>query len=138
MAAAACFDGVFHLQQGGGKIGAVKNASKKAYLHHHRRSQVRRVTLVRHGQSTWNEEGRIQGSSDFSVLTNKGEGQAEVTRKMLQVRVSTGTSTALFVSFLHLISPATRRENTSTSVSAAPSLARVEQPRSSGGRGHLN
>jgi len=43
------------------------------------------VTLVRHGQSTWNKEGRIQGSSDFSVLTDKGEGQAEITRKMLQV-----------------------------------------------------
>ena len=37
----------------------------------------KRVTLVRHGQSTWNEEGRIQGSSDLSVLTAKGEAQAE-------------------------------------------------------------
>jgi len=38
---------------------------------------------VRHGQSTWNEEGRIQGSSDFSVLTAKGESQAETSRLML-------------------------------------------------------
>ena len=43
----------------------------------------KRVTLVRHGQSTWNEEGRIQGSSDLSVLTAKGEAQAETTRQML-------------------------------------------------------
>ena len=47
-------------------------------------STPKRVTLVRHGQSTWNEEGRIQGSSDFSVLTSKGEGQAETTRQMLE------------------------------------------------------
>ncbi|XWS73957.1 hypothetical protein CRYUN_Cryun02cG0174100 [Craigia yunnanensis] len=42
-----------------------------------------RVVLVRHGQSTWNEEGRIQGSSNFSVLTKKGEAQAETSRQML-------------------------------------------------------
>ncbi|KAJ6765779.1 BROAD-SPECIFICITY PHOSPHATASE YOR283W-RELATED [Salix purpurea] len=45
--------------------------------------EAKRVVLVRHGQSTWNEEGRIQGSSDFSVLTKKGEGQAETSRQML-------------------------------------------------------
>ena len=44
---------------------------------------AKRVVLVRHGQSTWNEEGRIQGSSDFSVLTTKGEAQAETSRQML-------------------------------------------------------
>eukprot|EP00262_Sarcandra_glabra_P005319 TRINITY_DN16762_c0_g1_i1.p1 TRINITY_DN16762_c0_g1~~TRINITY_DN16762_c0_g1_i1.p1 ORF type:complete len:485 (+),score=66.37 TRINITY_DN16762_c0_g1_i1:130-1584(+) len=43
----------------------------------------KRVVLVRHGQSTWNEEGRIQGSSDLSVLTQKGESQAETSRQML-------------------------------------------------------
>ncbi|GLJ27346.1 hypothetical protein SUGI_0536680 [Cryptomeria japonica] len=45
--------------------------------------QRKRVVVVRHGQSTWNEEGRIQGSSDFSVLTQKGEMQAETSRQML-------------------------------------------------------
>ncbi|KAF8403226.1 hypothetical protein HHK36_011326 [Tetracentron sinense] len=44
---------------------------------------AKRVVLVRHGQSTWNEEGRIQGSSDFSFLTQKGESQAETSRQML-------------------------------------------------------
>ncbi|KAH9699960.1 2-carboxy-d-arabinitol-1-phosphatase-related [Citrus sinensis] len=44
---------------------------------------AKRVVLVRHGQSTWNAEGRIQGSSDFSVLTKKGEAQAETSRQML-------------------------------------------------------
>lgn len=44
---------------------------------------AKRVILVRHGQSTWNAEGRIQGSSDFSVLTKKGESQAEISRQML-------------------------------------------------------
>ncbi|PON75257.1 Histidine phosphatase [Trema orientale] len=43
----------------------------------------KRVVLVRHGQSTWNEEGRIQGSSNFSVLTKKGEAQAETSGQML-------------------------------------------------------
>lgn len=43
----------------------------------------KRVVLVRHGQSTWNEEGRIQGSSNFSVLTPKGESQAHTSRQML-------------------------------------------------------
>ncbi|XP_024527953.1 probable 2-carboxy-D-arabinitol-1-phosphatase isoform X1 [Selaginella moellendorffii] len=43
----------------------------------------KRVVLVRHGQSTWNEVGRIQGSSDFAVLTPKGEIQAETSRQML-------------------------------------------------------
>jgi broad specificity phosphatase PhoE len=38
---------------------------------------------VRHGQSTWNAEGRIQGSSDFSELTTKGMAQAETTRDMV-------------------------------------------------------
>lgn len=45
---------------------------------------AKRVVLVRHGQSTWNEEGRIQGSSDYSVLTQKGEAQAETSRQMLR------------------------------------------------------
>lgn len=44
---------------------------------------AKRVVLVRHGQSTWNAEGRIQGSSDFSILTRKGEAQAETSRQML-------------------------------------------------------
>lgn len=44
---------------------------------------TKRVVLVRHGQSTWNAEGRIQGSSNFSVLTKKGEAQAETSRQML-------------------------------------------------------
>jgi len=43
----------------------------------------KRVVLVRHGQSTWNKIGRIQGSSDFSVLTDKGKHQAEATGRML-------------------------------------------------------
>ncbi|KAI7741119.1 hypothetical protein M8C21_002138 [Ambrosia artemisiifolia] len=43
----------------------------------------KRVVLVRHGQSTWNAEGRIQGSSDYSILTQKGEAQAETSRQML-------------------------------------------------------
>eukprot|EP00878_Enallax_costatus_P007368 GHUV01007717.1.p1 GENE.GHUV01007717.1~~GHUV01007717.1.p1 ORF type:complete len:340 (+),score=19.49 GHUV01007717.1:20-1039(+) len=43
----------------------------------------KRIVLVRHGQSTWNAEGRIQGSSNFSGLTAKGTAQAETTRDML-------------------------------------------------------
>jgi hypothetical protein len=44
---------------------------------------TKRVVLVRHGQSTWNDEGRIQGSSDFSLLTYKGEIEAQNARQML-------------------------------------------------------
>lgn len=43
-----------------------------------------RVVLVRHGQSTWNASGRIQGSTDFAVLTPKGEAQADTTRQMVR------------------------------------------------------
>lgn len=46
--------------------------------------EPKRVILVRHGQSTWNAEGRIQGSSNVSVLTKKGESQAETTRQMVR------------------------------------------------------
>ncbi|EFJ14807.1 hypothetical protein SELMODRAFT_445834 [Selaginella moellendorffii] len=37
----------------------------------------KRFFLVRHGLSSWNEEGRIQGSSDKSVLTEIGVSQAQ-------------------------------------------------------------
>ncbi|KAG2429694.1 hypothetical protein HYH02_013952 [Chlamydomonas schloesseri] len=46
-------------------------------------SEPVRVVIVRHGQSTWNAEGRIQGSTDLSVLTEKGVKQAGKTRDML-------------------------------------------------------
>lgn len=46
-------------------------------------SARKRVVLVRHGQSTWNAEGRIQGSTDFAVLTELGKAQAETTRQMV-------------------------------------------------------
>lgn len=51
-------------------------------------SGPKRVVLVRHGQSTWNAEGRIQGSSDFSELTPKGISQAEMTRDMVRTRAA--------------------------------------------------
>ncbi|KAI7845742.1 hypothetical protein COHA_000658 [Chlorella ohadii] len=43
-----------------------------------------RVVLVRHGQSTWNARNRIQGSSNFSVLTEKGMEQARAANKLLE------------------------------------------------------
>ncbi|OMO65160.1 hypothetical protein COLO4_31477 [Corchorus olitorius] len=43
----------------------------------------KKVTIVRHGLSTWNEEGRIQGSSNSSVLTEAGVKQAERCRQAL-------------------------------------------------------
>lgn len=39
---------------------------------------------MRHGQSTFNAAGRIQGSSDASVLTRKGEAQADAVHEMLR------------------------------------------------------
>ncbi|KAF5828703.1 histidine phosphatase superfamily [Dunaliella salina] len=46
-------------------------------------SKPKTVVIVRHGQSTWNAESRVQGSSDASVLTPKGIAQAEASAKML-------------------------------------------------------
>lgn len=46
-----------------------------------------RFVLVRHGQSTWNAEGRIQGSSDVSVLTEKGKRQAREAAELVRRRV---------------------------------------------------
>ncbi|OMO76426.1 hypothetical protein CCACVL1_15666 [Corchorus capsularis] len=43
----------------------------------------KKVTIVRHGLSSWNEEGRIQGSSNSSVLTEAGVKQAERCRQAL-------------------------------------------------------
>ncbi|KAL6991067.1 protein-serine,threonine phosphatase [Sarracenia purpurea var. burkii] len=44
----------------------------------------KKVTLVRHGLSSWNEENRVQGSSDLSILTESGVRQAERCRKALE------------------------------------------------------
>lgn len=38
------------------------------------------LVLVRHGQSTWNQAARIQGSSNVSQLSSKGIAQAEAAR----------------------------------------------------------
>ncbi|KAG9447822.1 hypothetical protein H6P81_013950 [Aristolochia fimbriata] len=46
-------------------------------------SSSKRVTLLRHGLSSWNVESRIQGSSNQSVLTDTGAEQAERCRKAL-------------------------------------------------------
>ncbi|KAG6694656.1 hypothetical protein I3842_09G059600 [Carya illinoinensis] len=43
----------------------------------------KKVTLVRHGLSSWNEESRVQGSSNLSILTETGVRQAERCRKAL-------------------------------------------------------
>ncbi|KAK7327887.1 hypothetical protein VNO77_21980 [Canavalia gladiata] len=47
-------------------------------------SSPKKVTLLRHGLSTWNAESRIQGSSDLSILTAAGEEQAERCKKALE------------------------------------------------------
>ncbi|CAK9181807.1 unnamed protein product [Ilex paraguariensis] len=46
-------------------------------------SSPKKVTLIRHGLSSWNEESRIQGSSNLSILTEIGVMQAERCRKAL-------------------------------------------------------
>uniref|UniRef100_A0A2P2KJ24 2-carboxy-D-arabinitol-1-phosphatase n=1 Tax=Rhizophora mucronata TaxID=61149 RepID=A0A2P2KJ24_RHIMU len=46
-------------------------------------SSPKQVTLIRHGLSSWNEEKRVQGSSDLSILTETGVKQAERCRKAL-------------------------------------------------------
>lgn len=51
-------------------------------------STHKRIVLVRHGQSTWNAEGRIQGSTNFAVLTKKGQDQAATTHEMVSTAVA--------------------------------------------------
>ncbi|KAG1334995.1 Phosphoserine phosphatase 1 [Cocos nucifera] len=46
-------------------------------------SSSKKVTLVRHGLSSWNEESRVQGSSNLSILTDTGARQAEKCRNAL-------------------------------------------------------
>jgi phosphoserine phosphatase len=43
-----------------------------------------RVIILRHGQSTFNSQGRIQGRSDGSVLTERGREDAQTTGKAFQ------------------------------------------------------
>lgn len=43
-----------------------------------------RVIILRHGQSTFNSQGRIQGRSDASVLTDRGREDAQTTGKALK------------------------------------------------------
>ncbi|MBW4699972.1 MAG: histidine phosphatase family protein [Aphanocapsa lilacina HA4352-LM1] len=43
-----------------------------------------RVVLVRHGQSTWNAQGFVQGRTDRSVLTEAGGAQARATAAVLE------------------------------------------------------
>lgn len=40
--------------------------------------------IFRHGESTYNVEGRVQGHSDDSLLTEKGRGQAAETARLLK------------------------------------------------------
>ncbi|KAK6936161.1 Histidine phosphatase superfamily, clade-1 [Dillenia turbinata] len=59
------------------------NFEKKSFLNAAgSQKEAKRVVLVRHGQSTWNAQGRIQGISNHSVtvLTPKAESQAETAR----------------------------------------------------------
>lgn len=41
------------------------------------------LILIRHGETTWNNRGKIQGSSDSSVLNKKGKLQAQFTAERL-------------------------------------------------------
>jgi phosphoserine phosphatase len=42
-----------------------------------------RVIILRHGQSSYNSQGRIQGRSDLSVLTDRGQEDAKLTGSAL-------------------------------------------------------
>jgi phosphoserine phosphatase len=43
-----------------------------------------RVIILRHGQSSYNSQGRIQGRSDLSVLTDRGQADARMTSEAFQ------------------------------------------------------
>jgi probable phosphoglycerate mutase len=46
------------------------------------------IFLIRHGESTYNREDRVQGDSDFSVLTDHGARQAEQLKEALEAGVT--------------------------------------------------
>lgn len=52
----------------------------------------KKVTIVRHGLSSWNEESRVQGSSDLSILTETGVHQAKGAGKPWQIYPLTNVS----------------------------------------------
>lgn len=60
--------------------------------------RVATVTLVRHGQSTWNARNRVQGSSDFSVLTEKGISQAQESAQVLSQLLQEQRDLSVYVS----------------------------------------
>lgn len=60
--------------------------------------RVATVTLVRHGQSTWNARNRVQGSSDFSVLTEKGMSQAQESARVLSKLLEEHRDLSVYVS----------------------------------------
>jgi phosphoserine phosphatase len=43
-----------------------------------------RVIILRHGQSSYNSQGRIQGRSDLSILTDRGQSDAKLTGAAFQ------------------------------------------------------
>lgn len=49
----------------------------------HLAQETKHIVLVRHGLSSWNAEGRVQGSSDLSVLSEDGKVQAAKCREAL-------------------------------------------------------
>ncbi len=49
-------------------------------------SARRLITLVRHGQSTWNHLGLIQGQNDHAVLTPRGRDEARAAGRALESR----------------------------------------------------
>ncbi len=59
----------------------VSSYSKTATLNTHRKTKI---VLVRHARTTYNEQGRYQGSSDESVLTAQGHRDAYATGLALQ------------------------------------------------------
>ncbi len=74
-------------------------------------------TLLRHGQSTWNKAARIQGSSDYSELTDKGREQA---RRAAEHLTSLGWSDAIDAVWS---SPLTRARQTADIV--LPSISSI-------------
>ena len=45
---------------------------------------TKQIVFIRHGLSSWNEEGRIQGSSNFSHLTAFGREQVRFHQQVIQ------------------------------------------------------
>lgn len=87
-----------------------------------------RVILVRHGRSTYNEQGRYQGASDESVLTEKGHQDARQTGLALRETAFSAIYTSPLQRTQQTAQEIQTALRTLTPIMAHPDLKEVDLP----------